>query len=389
MPEKHALLSASGAHRWLHCSPSARLEEQFPDKGSEYAAEGSLAHKLAELKLRKHFTTLKPSVFKKELKAIQDDPLYKPEMNGYTDAYLDYIKDVASAHPSRPYIAIEQRLDFSHVVPEGFGTGDCIIIGGDTITVIDFKYGRGVPVSPEHNPQMMLYAIGALNTFSLLYSISKVKTAIFQPRIDNVSEWETTADEITAWGESIKPIAQAAINGEGEYHAGDWCRFCRAKNLCRARAAFSQEPYEQYYGFTPPLISAEDVGNILSRAEVIKKWVADLEEWALAELLNGGKVPGWKAVEGRSNRQFGDIGKAFEAVKAEGYDETVLYERKPIALTAVEQLLGKKKFEEVLAPFIIKPPGKPTLAPESDKRGAITVKVSAGEAFKEENQKGD
>ena len=385
MPGEHALLSASGAHRWLHCTPSARLEEQFPDKGSDYAAEGSLAHKLAELKLRKHFTTIKPSAFKKELKAIQDDPLYKPEMNGYTDAYLDYIKDVTALYPSRPYIAIEQRLDFSHIVPEGFGTGDCIIIGGDTITVIDFKYGQGVPVSPEHNPQMMLYAAGALNTFSLLYSINKVKTAIFQPRIDNISEWETTADEINAWGESIKPAAQAAINGEGEYCAGDWCRFCRAKNLCRARAVFSQEQYEKFNGFTPPLISAEDVGKILSRAEVIKKWVADLEEWALSELLNGGEVPGWKAVEGRSNRQFENIDKAFEAVKADGYDEAVLYERKPIALTAVEKLLGKKKFEEVLAPFIIKPPGKPTLAPESDKREAITNKISADEAFNEEN----
>ena len=385
MPGEHALLSASGAHRWLHCTPSARLEEQFPDKGSDYAAEGSLAHKLAELKLRKHFTTIKPSTFKKELKAIQDDLLYKPEMNGYTDAYLDYIKDVTALYPSRPYIAIEQRLDFSHIVPEGFGTGDCIIIGGDTITVIDFKYGQGVPVSPEHNPQMMLYAAGALNTFSLLYSINKVKTAIFQPRIDNISEWETTADEINAWGESIKPAAQAAINGEGEYCAGDWCRFCRAKNLCRARAVFSQEPYEKFNGFTPPLISAEDVGKILSRADVIKKWVADLEEWALSELLNGGEVPGWKAVEGRSNRQFEDTDKAFEAVKADGYDEAVLYERKPITLTAVEKLLGKKKFEEILAPFTIKPSGKPTLAPESDKREAITVKVSAEEAFNEEN----
>ncbi len=385
MPGEHAILSASGAHRWLHCTPSARLEEQFPDQGSEYAAEGSLAHKLAELKLRKHFTIIKPSAFKKELKAIQDDPLYKPEMNSYTDSYLDYIKDITALYPSRPYIAIEQRLDFSHVVPEGFGTGDCIIIGGDTITVIDFKYGQGVPVSSEQNPQMMLYAVGALNTFSLLYSISKVKTAIFQPRIDNISEWETSANEINSWGESIKSVAQSAINGEGEYCAGDWCRFCRAKNLCRARATFSQEPYEQYHGFTPPLISAEDVGKILSRAEVIKKWVTDLEEWALSELLNGGEVPGWKAVEGRSNRQFEDTDKAFEAVKAQGYDEAVLYERKPVTLTAVEKLLGKKKFEEVLASYIIKPPGKPTLAPESDKREAITAKVSATEAFNEDN----
>lgn len=387
MPDEHAKLSASGAHRWLRCTPSVSLEEQFPDKGGEYAAEGTLAHKICELKLRKHFSTMKPSVYKKELKDLQDDPLYKPEMETFTTAYLDFVKDTAAAFPSKPYIAVEQRLDFSHVAPEGFGTGDCIIIGGETLVVIDFKYGQGVPVSAEENPQMMLYALGALNAFSMLYPIHNVKLVVFQPRIDNVSEWETTTDKLLDWGESIKSTAQAAFEGRGEYVPGDWCRFCRAKNLCRARAVFAQEPFDKYHGFTPPLISSDDVGEILKKADIVKKWIADLEEWALAEILEGRAVSGWKAVEGRSNRQFEDTDKAFASVKAAGYDEAVLYERKPITLTAMEKLLGKKKFEELLSDHVIKPPGKPTLAPESDKREAFTNKITAAEAFPAETEK--
>ncbi len=383
---QHALLSASGAHRWLNCTPSARLETQFPDKGSDYAAEGTLAHRLAELKLRKYFTVMKPSAYKKELKVIREDPLYAAEMDGHTDAYLDYVKDAAAAFTAKPYAAIEQRLDFSEIVPEGFGTGDCLLIGGGTLVIIDFKYGQGVPVNAEENSQMMLYALGAIHAFSMLYDVKTVKMCIFQPRINNIDACEMPAEAIAAWGEKIKPVARMAYEGKGEYMPGDWCRFCRARNLCRARSVFSQEPYDQYNGFLPPLISAEEAGTALRRAGVIKKWIADLEEWALSELLSGGAVPGWKAVEGRSLRQFTDTDKAFEVMKAAGYAEEVLYERKPITLTAAEKLLGKKKFDEILSGYIEKPSGKPTLVPESDKREAITNKITAAEAFSAEKE---
>lgn len=386
MPEEHALLSASGAHRWLNCTPSARLEEQFPDSTSEYAEEGTLAHSLAELKLKKYLTGMKPSVFKKELKVIQDNALYTAEMNACTDDYLEFVKDVLAEYPKKPYVAIEQRLDFSHVAPEGFGTGDCVVIGGDTITIIDFKFGRGVPISAQDNPQMKLYALGALAVFSLLYEIKHVKMIIFQPRLNNISAAENTANELFKWAEEIKPLAHKAFNGEGEYCAGDWCRFCRAKNLCRARATFSQVDYDGFSGKLPPLITDNDVGEILKKADDIKKWVADLEDYALKALLDGKEIPGWKAVEGRSNRQFEDTDKAFAQVVKSGYDEAVLYERKPITLTAVEKLLGKKKFEDILASYVIKPAGKPTLAPESDKREAIKTKMTAAEMFAAETE---
>lgn len=383
MPGTHALLSASAAHRWLNCTPSVQLTKDMPDTTSDYAKEGSLAHEMAELKLTKHFTTaVKPSAYKKQLKELQEKEGYSPEMDEHTSKYLDYVKDLASTYKAKPYVAVEQRIDYSHIAPSGFGTTDCVLIGGDTLTVVDFKYGKGVPVSAENNPQMMLYAVGALAVLGILYDIKNIKLCIFQPRLDSISEWEITTGELNAWAESIKPIAQQAFNGEGEYCAGEWCRFCKAKSLCRARAVFSQEPYTQFNGMLPPLISSDEAAEILKKTDVIKKWIIDLEDWALSALLSGETVPGWKAVEGRSNRQFEDIDKAFTALKGAGYDEAVLYERKPLTLTALEKLIGgKAKLEELLSDYIIKPPGKPTLAPESDKRPAITNKVTAAEAF--------
>lgn len=381
MPEQHALLSASGAHRWLSCTPSARLETQFPDKGSDFAVEGTLAHSLAELKVRKYLGTISAQKYRAEFKKITENEKYTPEMDTHTDSYLDFIKDKAAEYDSKPFIVPEQRLDFSNIVPEGFGTGDCIMIGGGVLMVIDFKYGQGVKVEAKMNPQMMLYAVGALNAFSMLYDIRTVTMHIFQPRIDNIDTHTVTREFLDVWANGIKPIAEKAYKGEGEYNAGDWCRFCRAKSLCRARAAFSEEPYEKSGGTAPELLSREEIGEILKRTDAIKKWIADLEEYALSELLSGNEVPGWKAVEGRSNRQFNDTDAAFKYLIDNGYDEAVLYERKPITLTAVEKLLGKKDFEAQLSEFIIKPPGKPTLAPDSDKRAAITNKTTAAEAF--------
>jgi len=381
----HAILSASSAHRWLICTPSARLEQTMPEKPSEYAEEGRLAHEIAELKLRKHFIEpgvplMGPRKFANQLKKFKEHELYQDEMLKHTDTYLEYIQGIVHGFSSPPYVAIEKKLDFSKYVPDGFGTGDCIIIGGNTMWVIDLKYGKGVPVSAERNPQMMLYALGAYEAYSFLYPIEVVKMAIVQPRLDSISEWETSITGLLAWGESIKPIAQKAWAGEGEYVSGDHCQFCRAKALCRARAEFNLD-LEKYHGMKPPLISNQEVGQILTRARDLAQWVKDLEEYALAECLAGNEIPGWKAVEGRSVRQFMDWEKAFQVLIENGIDEALLYERKPITLAATEKLLGKKKFEELLGQFVERPPGKPTLVPVDDKREAIT-RPSAQEDFK-------
>ncbi len=380
----HALLSASGAHRWMHCTPSARLEETFPESTSEYAEEGRLAHAIAELKLRKYFIEpMGTRAFNNRLKKLQEDPLYQDEMLTHTDTYLDYVKSITHAFSATPYVAVEKRLDFSTYVPQGFGTGDCIIIGGNTLHVIDFKYGKGVPVSAEENPQMMLYALGALLEYSILYAIDTIKIAIVQPRLDSMSEWETTANDMWYWAaNTIMGAAEKAFKGEGEFVSGDHCRFCRAKSLCRARSEFNTS-LEEHKNLLPPLISNEEVGEFLIRAQDLVKWLSDLQDYALAECLTGNEIPGWKAVEGRSVRQFTDQDKAFEILLAAGTEEAMLYERKPITLASVEKLLGKAKFREMLSEYINTPPGKPTLAPISDKREAITRR-SAEEDFKKQ-----
>ncbi|MCU7380830.1 DUF2800 domain-containing protein [Clostridiales Family XIII bacterium ASD5510] len=383
----HALLSASSASRWLVCSPSARLEEQFPDVESDYAKEGSLAHEICELKIRQHFVKKQSAAtYKKKLKRLQEDPLYEKEMDGYTDEYLDYVSGIVHGFDSPPYIAVEKRLDYSHVVPEGFGTGDCIIIGGDTMHVIDFKYGKGVPVKAEGNPQMKLYAAGALKEYEILYPVEKIMLHIVQPRNDHNNSGLIYKEELESWLNAVvKPGAQQAWNGEGEYRPSEeTCRFCRAKATCRARSEQNLELAKEEFK-KPPLLSAEEVGPILQKAKDLKAWAADLEEWALKEVLSGGTVPGWKAVEGRSVRKFADQDKAFQILACSGMiEEEMLYVRKPHTLSEIEKMLGKKEFRELLADQVVKPPGKPTLAPEEDQREPITLQTSAEEDFKEE-----
>ena len=378
----HAILSASSAHRWMSCTPSARLEETLPESTSEYADEGRLAHEIAELKIRKTFIEpMGARSFNSRLKNLQENPLYQDEMLGHTDTYLDYITHIAHSYSSRPYVAAEKKLNFSEYVPDGFGTGDCIIIGENTMHVVDFKYGKGVPVSSENNPQMMLYALGAYTEYSFLYPIDYIYLTIVQPRLETeLSVFEIAVEDLLAWGESIKPIAQAAYNGEGEYVPGEHCRFCRAKAQCRARCEINTS-LEVFKLAKPPLISSEEVGDILQRARLLAKWAADLEDYALAECLLGNDIPGWKAVEGRSNREFTDIDGAFKVLKENGVDETMLYIRKPITLTDTEKLVGKKTFSELLESYVIKPHGKPTLAPETDKREPITNKTTAADVF--------
>lgn len=390
----HALLSASAAHRWLACPPSARLEEKLPELQSSYAAEGTLAHAIAELKARRAFLGLNEQEYKAKLQELQSDPLYQPEMLAHTDIYIDYITSIANGYPSQPHIATELRLDYSEWVPEGYGTGDCVILWGNTLHVIDFKYGKGVPVEAEENPQIMLYALGAYSAYKMIAAIDTVKMAIIQPRLrKEPSEWEISINDLLAWGENIRPIARKAYEGRGEFNPGDHCRFCRARFTCRARAASYLSLEDDYAYGRPlemqdeypdaPLLTREQIGAAIQRAEGLLEWVEDLKRWALAECLAGRPVPGWKAVEGRSVRQLSDPDAAYKALAANGYDINLFYERKPIALTAAEKIVGKTQFEAICADYIIKPPGKPTLVPETDKRPAVTNVQSAAEVFRD------
>lgn len=379
---KHAILAASAAQRWLNCTPSARLEETFPDTTSEDAALGSLAHEVGELKLRKYFLEpMGPQKFNNRIKKFRENPLWQDEIMKHTDTYLEYVQSVVHQYKHPPYVTVEKKLDFSNYAPEGFGTSDCIVIGGGILHVIDFKYGKGVPVSAEKNAQMMLYALGAYDVYAFLYPIEVIKITVVQPRLDTVSEYELSITELLDWGENIKPIAQKAFAGEGEFIPGSWCKFCRAESLCRARTEFNLSLEEHNY-MKPPLITNEEVGEILVKAQNLAKWVKALEEYALAECLAGNEIPGWKAVEGRTSRNYVDIDAAFENLKANGIDEAILYERKPLTIPALEKVLGKKQYRELLEEHVKVEPGKPTLALESDKREAIKPKLE--EIFKEE-----
>lgn len=368
-PTKHALLGASGSATWLACPPSARLSESIPDRGSNYAAEGTLAHELAELKVRKHFTPMSKTAYTRAYNKIKKSELYTPEMDHITDTYLDYLKDCAMQYDASPSVLSETQVDFSGYVPEGYGTADCIMLGGNTMRVIDFKYGKGVPVSAVDNSQMKLYAIGALVQYALLYKIERVVLTIAQLRLDEPEEWETTPDELYKWAaEYVQPRAKLAWEGKGEFDPGSHCRFCKAKAKCRAYAEANMSIESYSPASDPRLLSDAEIGDVLTRAEPFVKWLEAVRVYALDAVLEGKTIPGWKAVEGRSVRQFDDLDQTFTDLQAAGIDEAILYERKPLTLAAVEKLLGKKQFAELCGTHIIRPMGKPTLAPESDKR---------------------
>lgn len=388
----HALLSPSGASRWLACSPSARLEEQFPDGGSQSAAEGTLAHAIAELKLRKAvIEPMGPRKFANALKKLQEDPLYEKEMLEHTDFYVEYITGLVHGFSTKPYIQSEQRLDCSAYAPECFGTADCIIIGGDVLQIVDFKYGKRVSVNAAENKQMMLYALGAYDTYSFLYPLKTVRLSIVQPRDlsedGKISEWELPVEDLLSWGDSIKPIAQQAFEGLGEFAPGDaTCQFCRAKGSCRARAGVLFE-IEPRMAKAPALLENSEIGVLLALAKRAASFAKDLEETALNKCLIGEDVPGWKAVEGRAIRAWTDADEAFNTLENNGVDEALLYERKPLTLAAVEKMLGKKNFTAIVGDFVTTPPGKPALAPESDQRIAVTNRITPEEAFTQEEEK--
>lgn len=383
----HAVLSASGAHRWMTCPASALLEQEFPDTTSEAAKEGTLAHELAEAKVRHYFFT---KAFNKRklnavVKELKENPLWKDEMEGFTDDYLDYIKQEALAFSAKPYVAIEKKVDFSGYVPEGFGTADCVLISGQTLHIIDLKYGKGVPVGAEKNPQLMLYALGAYEAYRMIYPLSRIEMSIVQPRLpDGDSKWGCSTEELLEFGRQAAVKAELALSVSGAFHPEEKaCKFCRARRQCRARAEYNV----RLAGFTdkkPPLISNEEAGQFLLQGEDVASWLSDLKDYALAQCLAGHDVPGWKAVEGRGSREWTDMDQAFAVLQENGISEALLWERKPLTLAQVEKTVGKKPFTEYVGNLIVKKSGKPALAKESDKRAAISNTVTAQEAFKED-----
>lgn len=383
MPTQHALLSASGAHRWLHCTGSPLLEKYFPDSTSVYAQEGTLAHELCELKLmaytgeitKRKLTSMKNKLMKSEL--------WQPEMDSTSEAYLDYIKDITMSYTVKPVILTEKKVDFSRYVPEGFGTADCLILAGDTLHVVDYKHGKGVVVDADHNPQMMLYALGAMSELSLLYRFKFVHMTIIQPRVNNISEFTMSADKLIEWGNTVvKPKAEAAVSGNGTFEAGDWCRFCRAKRQCKTRYESNDSLYpELSERHDPRLITLAELGEYLKRGKDMAAWLEDMKEYALSESLAGAEVPGWKAVEGRGSRVFTDTDEAVETLVKNGIDESVLYERRVLTLAQMEKAVGKKAFGELVGDLVVKNPGKPTLVEESDKRPRITNQPTAADVF--------
>ncbi|HML46732.1 MAG TPA: DUF2800 domain-containing protein [Clostridia bacterium] len=376
-------MGASSAERWLNCPPSAMLTADMPDAGSEYAAEGTLAHAIGELKLRKRFTTkIGPKKYASEMDKLKADPRYSPEMEGTTDEYLDAVNEIALSFPDLPYVALEQRVDFSQWVPEGFGTADCVLIGAGVLHVVDYKHGKGVPVPAEDNAQLKLYALGAWQRYSMFYDIQTVRWTIVQPRNGGTSEpQELPVSALLDWAETyVKPRALTAAEGQGEYAVGDWCRFCKAKAICRTRSDYNLA-LEGFHKMPAELLSSAELGDILTRARDLASWLSDLEEYALAALLDGQDIPGWKAVETRANRAWTDQEKAFKAAKDAGIDEAMLYKRVPVTLAALEKDIGKKAFTAALQAYVTVPAGKPALAPESDNRKAITNRPTAEADF--------
>lgn len=368
-PQKHALLSASSAHRWLHCPPSAKLTAGVTEAPSEAALQGTAAHALAEHKLRR---ALKQQS-KRPVSKYEDD-----EMDTYTDDYASYVlEQYEQAKQTTPgaVIYIEQHLDFSHLVPRGFGTGDCLIVADGTLHVIDLKYGLGVLVEAEWNPQMMLYALGALTLFDALYDIEQVALTVFQPRRENVSTWTISVTELNKWAEhTLKPAAELAAKGDGEFCAGTWCQFCRIASTCRARAEANLKLAK--FEFAPPAeLSADEVAEVLAQIPELTRWASDVQDYALSQALSGERYEGFKLVAGRSIRKYTDETAVAEAAKAAGYKD--IYKQSLLTITAMEKLMGKKQFSEILGDLVVKPEGKPTLVPLSDKRPELQVSTAA------------
>ena len=368
-PRDHALLSASSASRWMHCPPSARLTEGMEGKPSPYAAEGTRAHAVCERCLRDALTHW-PQGEKAALASGRDgDGPLPDEMVHAANAYVDFIHELWAGFETEPTVCIEQQVDLSGWVPEGFGTCDCLLIGGGVLHIVDFKYGTGVPVSPVENPQLLYYALGGYDLFRATDEIETVRLSIVQPRIQAEPEtWELPREQLLTWADDVlHPRAVQAWNGEGLRHPGSWCRWCKLYPACTTwRDKYELDGFEAVQD--PAALTDEELGGWMKKLEGVAQYAKDLEAYAQQRLLDGHSVPGWKLVEGRSVRKWTDQAAAFDALRADGYDDAVLYTREPITLTSVEKLLGKKRFAAVMAGFVKRDPGPPKLADAADRR---------------------
>lgn len=373
---KHAFLSASSSHRWIRCPPSQRLSASYEDKSSDYAAEGVEAHIYCEYAIKSALgmeakdPTVSLTYYSEEMATCAD---------GYTAFILELIEAAKQTCPD-PVVLIEQRLDFSKYVEQGFGTGDCVVIADRTIHIVDFKYGQGVLVEAEDNPQMNLYALGALELIDGIYDIDTVSMTIYQPRRDNVSTHTVFKETLYQWAEEVlRPAAKLAYAGEGDYQSGEWCQFCKAKYECRKRAEENTVLVKHDYK-RPPLLKDDEIESILDKLDTLVSWASDIKEYCLQAALGGKRWQGWKLVEGRSNRKYTSEETVAQAVASAGYDP---YEHKVMGITAMEKALGKATFSELLGGLVEKPQGKPTLVPEGDKRPAIRT---AADDFADRNE---
>ncbi len=382
----HAVLSASGSKRWLSCPPSARLERKFPDKAGEAAQEGTLAHALAEAHIRHWTGEISDEGLQLRVENFHRDPLYSPEMGEYVSEYVDLCIEKINEAQDTAQVLVEERLDFSRWVRNGFGTGDMVIVDDSVLEIVDLKYGKGVPVSAEGNTQMQLYALGAIEQYGCLYDFDHVRMSIFQPRNGGLSTQLMSVAELLAWGESIKPIAELAYEGKGEFKAGEHCRFCRAAAQCKALSEYNMEIAKLEFR-DADLLTDDEVSFVLERVDGLVRYAEKIKTFALEEALKGHRWPGFKVVEGRSNRKITDEAKAVKLLRKAGYADDVIY--KPLemqTITALEKLVTKKKFGEILGSVVEKPPGKPTLVPEEDERPEYDPVQSEFEVMEEEDQ---
>lgn len=377
----HALLSPSSAHRWLNCPLAPRLEAQLPEQTSEYAREGTVAHSVCEAAAKKHFKKIKAAEYNKAIKKLKTNELWDDEMLRTAETYVEHLAERAMSFPNEPYIAFEVKVDISDYVPEAFGRCDCVMFSGDTLIITDYKHGKGVPVSAEENPQLMLYALGALKLYQPLVGagLKNVEIYIDQPRIGSYEGWTCPVSDLLAWGDEVKPKAQMAFMGFGEYHAGEWCRFCRANGICKAQADQQTSAFDDFGEAvcnSNALLTPEQMGEVLERGKNLVEWYNAVQKKALEAILNGAKVPGWKCVECRSNRAWSDQDAAIETLLKSGIDRAVIYDSVPKSLSQLESMLGKAKFAELVGSFVVKPQGKPTLATADDSRKEFSSAVA-------------
>jgi len=380
---EHSMLSASGASKWLNCTPSAVLESQFDEKPSSYADEGTLAHRLSEAYLKLYFRQKTKQWFKKEIIEIKKSQYYDESMEEYVDQYVTYVMETYNTYGKNSIIFIEQTLDLSKYIPEGQGTNDVMIFSQNVLEIIDLKYGRGVPVYAEKNKQMMLYAVGSIEKFGFIYDIDIVRMSIYQPRIGNYSSWDINAEELIIWAEQeVKPKAELAFKGLGEFVAGQHCLFCKAKPMCRANMDYQLELAKLDFK-KPDLMSDEEVSFVLERQKLFIDWVGSVAEYALEQAAKHNKKwPGVKLVEGRSNRKYLDDEKVVKRLTDAGWKLDDISTRKLLGIVAMEKLLGKITFQDILTDLLVKPQGSPALVSVKDKRPELNSIEQAKEDFK-------